>query len=182
MTKRKTAIRVETRLLGRHQIAPLAMAAGIASRLGMSNRQIEEAIRKVVPFEHRMQTYFIGGAQIIDDTYNGNLEGSLAGISLLGELKANRKIYVTPGLVEQGSEKVAVHETIARALSDTSPDVIVLMRNSSTMIIEKHLSKLKYRGQVKIETDPIQFYENLEHFVANGDVVMMQNDWTDNYN
>ncbi|MDQ5886624.1 MAG: UDP-N-acetylmuramoyl-tripeptide-D-alanyl-D-alanine ligase [Patescibacteria group bacterium] len=182
MTKRNNVIRAATKLLGRHQIAPLAMAASIASKLGMSNRQIEVGIRKVAPFEHRMQPLSFGGAQIIDDTYNGNLEGSLAGISLLGELKAKRKIYVTPGLVEQGGEKVAVHEKIASALVDTGPDVVVLMRNSSTMIIEKQLSKLKFRGQVKIETDPLQFYENLEHFVANGDVVMMQNDWTDNYN
>ena len=30
-------------------------------------------------------------------------------------------------------------------------------------------------------SDPLQFYTNLDQFVAAGDIVLMQNDWTDNY-
>jgi UDP-N-acetylmuramoyl-tripeptide--D-alanyl-D-alanine ligase len=182
MKKGKVTLNITSQLLGRHQIAPLALAASLAYSLGVSARQIEEGIKEVVPFAHRMQLLSIGSAQIIDDTYNGNLEGSLAGIALLGELTAKRKIYVTPGLVEQGSEKIAVHEEIAQALVETSPDILILMKNSSTDIIHNYLEKYNFSGTIKIESDPLRFYKNLEHFVAKGDVVMMQNDWTDNYN
>jgi hypothetical protein len=34
---------------------------------------------------------------------------------------------------------------------------------------------------VLIETDPLNFYTNLNLFVATGDLVVMQNDWPDNY-
>jgi UDP-N-acetylmuramoyl-tripeptide--D-alanyl-D-alanine ligase len=182
MRKGKNTIEIVSQLLGRHQIAPLALAASLAHTLGVSLMQIEEGIKNIVPFAHRMQPISIGGAQIIDDTYNGNLEGSIAGIALLSEITADRKIYVTPGLVEQGKENTAVHEKIAQALIETSPDILVLMENTATKIIHEYLKKHNYSGQVKIESDPLRFYKNLEHFVARGDVVMMQNDWTDNYN
>jgi len=32
-----------------------------------------------------------------------------------------------------------------------------------------------------IVDDPLSFYTNLDQIVAAGDVVLMQNDWTDNY-
>jgi hypothetical protein len=34
---------------------------------------------------------------------------------------------------------------------------------------------------LKIVDNPVRFYSNLDQFVATGDVVLMQNDWTDNY-
>ncbi len=182
MRRNKTTLNISSKLLGRHQVAPLAAAASFAFQLGLSKSQIQEGLSKTTPFAHRMCPYSISGAQIIDDTYNGNLEGSLAGIELLSALTASRKIYVTPGLVEQGEQKAFVHQQIAKALITTAPDLIVLMRNSATSIIEEYLLENQFTGQLKIEDDPLTFYQNLAHFVAKGDLVMMQNDWTDNYN
>lgn len=65
---------------------------------------------------------------------------------------------------------------------DVKPDLIVLMDNSATKIIEEALAKLNYQGLVQIESDPLNFYQNIDKIIAAGDVVMMQNDWTDNYN
>jgi UDP-N-acetylmuramyl pentapeptide synthase len=128
-----------------------------------------------------MQPYQLQGAWVIDDTYNGNLEGIRAGTVLLAELPAKRKIYVTPGLVDQGAEKERVHKEVGRLISEAQPDMVVLMRNSVTGYIEEGLKAGGYSGEVRIETQPLEFYTNLSHFVATGDVVVMQNDWTDNY-
>ena len=128
-----------------------------------------------------MQPYQLGGATIIDDTYNGNLEGMLAGLQLLAELPAARRIYVTPGLVDQGEETEQVHQAIAAKIAEVHPDLLVLMENSATQIIRVELEHLKYDGEIRIEQAPLAFYQNLDQIVRAGDIVLMQNDWTDNY-
>jgi hypothetical protein len=55
------------------------------------------------------------------------------------------------------------------------------MQNSVSTFIEQGLHDAHFAGQLQIVTDPVRFYTNLDQFVAAGDVVLMQNDWTDNY-
>jgi len=55
------------------------------------------------------------------------------------------------------------------------------MKNSVTKFIQKGLKSGDYKGEVQIEEQPLAFYSNLSEFVAAGDLVLMQNDWPDNY-
>jgi UDP-N-acetylmuramoyl-tripeptide--D-alanyl-D-alanine ligase len=128
-----------------------------------------------------MQPYQLSGAWIIDDTYNGNLEGIGAGTRLLKDLDAKRKLYVTPGLVDQGEQTESVHNKVGQLIAESQPDVVVLMRNSVTEYIKAGLKEGKFSGELRIEDNPLEFYTNLSHFIASGDLVVMQNDWTDNY-
>ena len=181
LSKSGTVMRISTKLLGRHQVGPVALCAVLAHLMGMQPAAIETALKEVRPYEHRMQPYELHGARIIDDTYNGNIEGIRAGTALLAELPATRKIYVTPGLVDQGEVAPAIHEEIGQLIAAARPDITVLMRNSVTDFIQKGLADAGYDGEVQIQDDPLDFYENLGAVVAAGDVVLMQNDWTDNY-
>ncbi|MEO8862933.1 MAG: Mur ligase family protein [Candidatus Saccharimonadales bacterium] len=174
-------ISFHTGLMGRHQIGPIIAVISIALDLGMSLDQIKAGVSKTNSFEHRMQSRKLSGAWIIDDTYNGNLEGLRAGLSLLSELPAKRKIYVTPGLVDQGEETTRVHNELGNLIAKASPDKVVLMKNSVTSLIESGLKEGSYLGELIIETNPLEFYTNLEHYLASGDVIMMQNDWPDSY-
>jgi UDP-N-acetylmuramyl pentapeptide synthase len=149
--------------------------------LGLDEKQVKAGLAKTEPFEHRMQPRTLNGATIIDDTYNGNLQGVRVGTALLKELPARRKWYVTPGLVDQGSEANAIHRQMGELIADASPDIVVLMANSAQPHILEGLRLAGYGGEVRIEHNPLQFYTNLPHFIAAGDLVLMQNDWTDNY-
>jgi len=182
MKKGHKTLNITSGLIGRHQVGPLALAVALADKLGLSTAQIERAMAKTKPFEHRMEPRLLGGAWIIDDTYNGNLEGIRAGLALLSEVKATKKTYVTPGLVDQGQDSERVHKTVGKLIARANPDKVVLMKNSVTGWIKDGLGQGKYRGELVIEDNPLEFYNNLDQFVATGDVVMMQNDWTDNYN
>ncbi len=181
MKKGKRNIKLHTGLLGRHHLGPLGVAVALGDTFGLSDQQIKEGIASTVPFEHRMQPYRLGGAWIIDDTYNGNIEGIRAGTALLKELPAERKIYVTPGLVDQGNEHERVHQEMGRLIAEAKPDIVVLMKNSATVPIQHGLKAAHFANEIRIEDDPLDFYVNLQAFVAAGDVVLMQNDWTDNY-
>jgi UDP-N-acetylmuramoyl-tripeptide--D-alanyl-D-alanine ligase len=181
LSKGDRSVKLHSGLLGRHQVGPLAFAAALGAELDLSNDQIKAGVASTTPFEHRMQPYVLGGAWIIDDTYNGNIEGIRAGTALLKELSAKRKIYVSPGLVDQGKDSKQVHEEMGRLIAAASPDIVVLMSNSAAPSILKGLHEAGFSKEVLVEDDPLGFYTNLQAFVAAGDVVLMQNDWTDNY-
>lgn len=181
LRQKRNVLKIKSNLLGRHQVGPLAAVAAIAIELGVSPTAIEHGIAKVVPYMHRMQPRNLHGAWIIDDTYNGNLEGVRAGLALLSELEASRRIYVTPGLVDQGNETESVHKEIGRLIAKASPDEVVLMLNSVTPFIRSGLTDENFTGRVRIEEDPLSYYTNVEHELAAGDLVLMQNDWPDNY-
>jgi len=182
MKKGTKTLSLQSLLLGRHQVGPLALAVALAEKLGLSEEQIKIGVSKIEPFEHRMQPREAGGAWIIDDTYNGNIEGMLAGLRLLKELPARRKVYVTPGLVDQGKDSAAIHHQLGKAIVRARPDLIILMKHSVTDGIIRGIRDEKYNGQLVIEEDPLNFYNNLDQFVAAGDLVLLQNDWPDNYN
>lgn len=182
MKKGDDKLVLQSGLMGRHQVGPLACVTAISHKLGLNKEQIEKGIAKTVAYEHRMQPRQISGAWVIDDTYNGNIEGMKAGLKLLEQLPGKRKIYVTPGLVDQGEENERVHLELGQAIAAAKPDKVVLMYNSATRFIQNGLDVGSYKGEIQIEHYPLDYYTNLEHILAGGDVVLMQNDWTDNYN
>lgn len=182
MQKGKRKLALQTKLVGRHLIGPVALCVAIAADMGLTDQQITDGVAKTEPFEHRMQPRLLAGGWIIDDTYNGNLEGIRAGLGLLSDLTAKRKVYVTPGLVDQGKESNRVHEEVGVLIAQANPNKVVLMKNSATESIKKGLKTSNYDGELIVEDDPLNFYSNLDQFIAVGDVVLMQNDWTDNYN
>ena len=182
MTKAGKSLKIKSQLIGEHQIGPLALAAALADKLGLTKEQIEKGISRVESFEHRMQPRQVDGAYIIDDTYNGNIDGMLAGLKLLKSLPAKRRIYVTPGLVDQGAESAKIHRRLGEAIAGSDADLVVLMKHSVTDDIVAGIKQGKFKGELKIEKDPLNFYTNLDQFVAAGDLVLMQNDWPDNYN
>jgi UDP-N-acetylmuramoyl-tripeptide--D-alanyl-D-alanine ligase len=181
LTNGKKQLKLKSHLMGRHQIGPIVLGAALANKLGLTDKQIIDGVEKTKPFKHRMQPYMLNDAWIIDDTYNGNTEGIRVGTELLAELPGKRKIYVTPGIVEQGKESDSIHKELGKVIARSQPDIVVLMQNSATSHIEAGLKEGGFNGQLKIEADPVKFYSNLDSFVAKGDVVMMQNDWADKY-
>ncbi len=181
MSKGKHKLRLRSGLLGAHQVGPIVAAVVIAKKLGLSDEQVVSGVAKTKPYEHRMEPRHLYGAWIIDDAYNGNIEGMKAGLALLKALPAVRRVYVTPGLVDQGIETERVHIELGRRIGEASPDKVVLMQNSVAQFIKTGLTESEFDGEVQVETDPLAYYNSLDQQVAAGDVVMLQNDWPDSY-
>jgi len=180
LSKEAVTIHAQTALVGLHTVGVTVAGIALAYDLGIAPAQIEEGLQKVKPFEHRMQPRLLHGAWVIDDTYNGNSDGVRVGLTFLKDTAAKRRVYVTPGLVEQGDKTQSVHEAIGEQAA-TSADIVVLMKNSVTEYIKNGLTKNNFAGELIEIDNPLEFYTHLDQFVAAGDVVLMQNDWTDNY-
>lgn len=182
LVRDNTRLNVNSGLLGLHQIGPLAAAADIAFRLGLSLQAIQQGIAATKPFDHRLEPKIdASGVITLDDSYNGNPDGARAVINFLGSLQGHRRWYVTPGLVEMGSRTEQVHKEIGRQLARAHIENVVLIRNSVTPHIAEGLREAHYRGEVLWFDDALAAFAALPHLTVRRDVVLLQNDWPDQY-
>lgn len=186
LTKAKQVIKAHTVLLGVHQVGPISAAAAIAiDQIGLSVAQVEAGIKALVAFEHRMEPKSLGsGATLIDDAYNGNADGFAAGIKFLdsqGHKEIRSRYYLTPGLVETGDRTEIVHRAIGVQLAATKIEHILLIKNSVTPFIADELSKAGFSDRIKWYADMPQALVALPQITVPGDIVLLQNDWSDNY-
>jgi UDP-N-acetylmuramyl pentapeptide synthase len=175
-------IEAQSALLGLHHIGALAAGAHLARSLGLSIAQIEAGIAKTKPFAHRLERYDDASeAVFLDDTYNGNPDGVRAVIDFLASIRDRTRWYVTPGLVEMGAKSEEIHREIGHRLAAVGIEKVALIRNSVTPWIEQGLKEKNYRGEVLWFDEALRCYAALPHLVAARDVVLLQNDWPDQY-
>jgi len=175
-------INAHSKLLGLHMVGLLAAAAHIAQGLGLTVNQIEKGIANTRAFSNRLEPKILSeGVVLLDDSYNGNPDGVHAVIAFLESLKGHRRFYVTPGLVEMGERKEAVHKEIGKELADAGIEHVILVRNSVTGFIEAGLKEAGFKGTLTWYNDGPSAYAALPHLTVPGDVVLIQNDWPDQY-
>lgn len=174
-------IEATSKLLGLHMLGPLALAADVATHLALSDEQIENGLEQTSSFSHRLEPKsWIDGVTFLDDSYNGNPDGVRAIIAFLASL-SGRKFYVTPGLVEAGERAQEVHEEIGRALANAGVEKVVLIKTSVTPHIETGLKKAGFSGEILWYDDMPSALNALRAITLPGDIVLVQNDWPDQY-
>lgn len=182
LTKGQEHLELQSQLLGLHQVGPLGAVIAIAHHLGLTNKQIEAGIAKTKAFDHRLEPKVdASGIITLDDSYNGNPNGVAAVIRFLGSLKDHRRFYVTPGLVEMGSRKDEVHEAIGKQLAEANIEHVILIKNSVTPYIEKGLKQAGYQGQIIWFDNALAAFAALPYLTIKDDIVLLQNDWPDQY-
>lgn len=171
----------KSKLLGVHQIGPLVCAIEIALSLGLSMEQIQKGVAKTKPFSHRLEPKTDpSGVVIIDDSYNGNPDGVRVAIDFLKSI-SGRRFYITPGLVEMGAKTKEVHLEIGKMLALAKIEHIVLIRNSVTSYIEEGLKDNDFKGELIWFDSALEAYNSIPSITISGDVVLLQNDWPDQY-
>lgn len=178
-----TTMNLKSGLLGMHQIPSLVVSAQIAIDIGLSVSQIENGIAQTKSFEHRLQkTTSRSGVVMLDDSYNGNPDGVRAVINFMSSLKIDgQKFYLTPGLVEMGKKTEEIHLEIGRQIANSGIENVILINNSVTPHIEKGLQQENYSGKLTKFDDALLAFSALPNMTVSGDVVLIQNDWPDNY-
>lgn len=175
-------LEVKSGLLGLHLIGSLAVAAEIALNFGLTFEQIKNGVSKIKPFDHRLELKIDNtGVITLDDSYNGNPDGVKAVIEFLAGLKNCRRFYVTPGLVEMGEQTEKIHKQIGKELAKASIEKIILIKNSVTPYIEQGLKEAEYKGEIIWFDDALTAFAALPYLTAKGDIILLQNDWSDQY-
>jgi len=178
-----TTLKLKSKLLGLHQVGPLATAAKIAHELNLSPQQIKAGIAKTKPYNHRLEPKQLqNGAILLDDSYNGNPDGVKAVIEFLTSQKNHRRFYMTPGLVEMGKRTIEVHKKIGKQLAKSKIEKVILIKNSVTPLIEQGLKENNFTGEIIWYQNAKTALKAIQNITANKDIILIQNDWPDQYN
>lgn len=167
-------------LLARHNIDLILLVYELAKNLGLTDEQIIQGVKKTQPIKHRLQPIYNSATNIwiIDDSYNGSLDGFKSGLEVLARAKG-RKIALTPGLVEQGEKTAEIHEQIGK-LYAAAVDLVLLIKNSATGHILTALKKENF-ANFKIYDSAKKAHDDLKNILRPGDAIIFQNDWPDSY-
>ncbi|MDM5264233.1 UDP-N-acetylmuramoyl-tripeptide--D-alanyl-D-alanine ligase [Sulfurovum sp. XTW-4] len=92
-------VKYSASILGAFNAMNLAAAVLVAKELGLSDEQIQEGLSTLKAVDHRLQRIDAGGKVILDDSFNGNIDGMIASFDLATTYEG-RKVVITPGLVE----------------------------------------------------------------------------------
>ena len=160
-------LKFHTDILGEFQTMNIAVAVKIAKHFGMSNEEIVKAVARLEPVEHRLQMIKAGGKIILDDGYNGNIDGMLEGIRLCS-LHEGRKVIVTPGLVESTDE---LNLKLIDAINEVF-DMVIVTGALNAQLFEKNL---KVHNKIMLANKAV-LTEVLGSQTKAGDIILFAND------
>ena len=158
----------------------VACAIGAALAMGLEPETIGAGLAGAGRPAHRQTLYKSDlGFTIIDDTYNSNPAGASAGLRLLDELGAEaRRVLVTPGMVELGSDQPIANARMAEEAAGIATDVIVVGRTNRQALLSGTAGG---RASVMVVDSRQQAVEWVRANLGRGDVVLYENDLPDHY-
>lgn len=160
-------IKYSCSILGAFNTTNISSVIYLAKELGMSIEEIQKAISKLKPIEHRLQKIETKTKLIIDDSFNGNLNGMLEAVRL-ASLYSGRKVIITPGLVESDEES---NIKLAQEI-DKIFDLAILTGDLNAKILADNIHKTR-----KLLLKDKNLMQNfLQENTKDGDLVLFAND------
>jgi len=154
-------------ILGSFNAINLTAVILTALELGMSLDEIKVALHDIEPVEHRLQMIKAGGKIIIDDSFNGNLEGMLEAVKISATY-SGRKVIITPGLVESTEE---ANKTLACAIEEAF-DVVIITGSLNVKVLSANIDSTK----IVMLKDKKTMEECLARTTKVGDLILFAND------
>ncbi|WP_457560117.1 Mur ligase family protein [Caminibacter sp.] len=157
----------ETKIIGEFNAINISLAIYQALEFIKDIEKIQQKVLKLEPIPHRLQKIEVGGKIIIDDSFNGNLEGMLKSFEIV-KTYPGRKVIVTPGLAEANKE---MNEKLARAINETF-DLAIITGNLNREILCNNIiiDKISLKDKSKLE-------KILADVTGMGDLILFSNDF-----
>ncbi len=171
-----------TVLIGSHNVSNICLAAAVAHHLGLTGAQIAAGINRIAPIKHRLEIIKNErGFTIIDDSFNANVNGTIAAMEVLDCFKG-RKIVVTPGLVELGATEEFENYQLGKRIGAHADKVILVGKRRIQRIKEGLISVDFPASDITLVKDLEEASEALLKIAESGDVIIFENDLPDKYN
>lgn len=123
-------------LLGEHNIYNALAASAAALEWGITPSLAARSLESVQPGEKRGQTLEIGGATIINDSYNSNPKALHAMIDTLADMNVRRRILVAGEMLELGPTGEKLHADAGRHAAERRMDLIIGVRGLAKALVE----------------------------------------------
>lgn len=169
---------VEIARVERQQLHPtnVAVAVAIALLAGVERSDIALAIGRLSSSKSRSTvTSTEGGVRVIDDTFNSNPQGAAAALEeLVRQAPSNRRVVITPGMVELGELQDLCNTMFARAISAAECELVVVGWTNRKALLAG------FPG-ARLMSDRRAARNWVRASLGSGDCVLWENDLPDHY-
>ncbi|MDE6409403.1 MAG: UDP-N-acetylmuramoyl-tripeptide--D-alanyl-D-alanine ligase [Muribaculaceae bacterium] len=175
-------LEVETRLLGECNVSDLLAAAVMAIRMGVEPSKIQYAISSIQQVEHRLSMKQTpGGVTIIDDAFNSNPAGSKMAVDVLAHFTGGKRIIVTPGMIELGSQQEELNETLGRQIGENLDIAIIVGEYNRDALVKGVRASNLDEANLHIVDTFNDAQRVLSTILKPGDTVLYENDLPDTF-
>ncbi|PKD43447.1 UDP-N-acetylmuramoyl-tripeptide--D-alanyl-D-alanine ligase [Rhodohalobacter barkolensis] len=174
----------KTKLLGKHNIQNMSIAAAVALEFDIRLKTMSIAASKMEPVEHRLELKERNGLTVIDDAFNSNPVGAKNAVDILASFKTGKKIIITPGMIELGELEEQENQKLGEHIAKAGLDLVILVGDNQTKPLQKGLSSVQ-NGEapdVRVVNTLFEANDLLKDYASPGDVVLYENDLPDTYN
>lgn len=130
-------------LLGSHNASNAMAGLAVALEAGVELNAAVAALTTLTAGDKRGEVIQIGGATVLDDSYNSNPEALRSMIRTLASRPARRRILVAGEMLELGEQGPALHTACGRAAAEAGLDLVVGVRGNA-----EHLAAAACAGGV----------------------------------
>jgi UDP-N-acetylmuramoyl-tripeptide--D-alanyl-D-alanine ligase len=159
-------------MLGAHNASNAIAGLAVALEAGVDPDAAEKALSTLTAGDKRGQVIEVGGATILNDSYNSNPEALRSMIRTLAARPASgRRILVAGEMLEMGEHGPALHLACGRAAAEAGLDLVIAVQGNA-----EHLATAACAGGVPavflrdVDTAGAWLKENLRA----GDVVLVK--------
>lgn len=160
-------VSLHANILGKFNAYNISASFLLALDLGVDVQKLIERVARLEPIAHRLQKIQNPHKFIIDDSFNGNLQGMLEACELCKSYDGKR-VVVTCGLVESDE---ASNEIIAKKFNEVF-DLVIITGAKNMQILSKFIDAKK---RVRLY-DKQALQETIAKTTSKGDLILFAND------
>ncbi len=164
-------------LFGTSNLQNLTAAISMALMLNIPSQTIKQALKHIHPSPHRLQLKKINKSTLIDNAYSSNEQGFHNIIQDIKKLKG-KKILITPGIIELGSQSDIVHQQLGKAIKPVFDQIILVGKNSRTQNLAQAINS---PSKIKFISNSENIQPIIQKLSQKIDWILLENDLPDNY-
>ena len=171
----------QTQILGKASLSNLAAAFLMAVELGADPQFVLAAISALEPVDNRLKLSRSGEQRYLNDAYNSNPAGFSQALDLLKDLPAERRVLMTPGMIELGEWQFEENHRAAQKAAQVCDLALIVGSTNAQALIdglieggmpEEHIITCKTREEAFAAFRSLQ---------EKGDLLLIENDLNDLY-
>lgn len=183
INKKQIVTDVETRLLGEHNVSNIVASCATAVVLDVPPELIKRGVKRIEPVSHRLEIKRNpNGVTIIDDAFNSNPTGAKIALEVLHKIEGNKKIIVTPGMIELGVEEEILNRKFGEQIAEVCDFVVLVGPKQTKPILDGIININGDKSKVFVAKNLTEATQKLNTMIQVGDVVLYENDLPDTFN
>ena len=175
--KEGNQVKCSTKLVGNHNISNILASVSIGKALGMSLSEMAPRINEmtIVPYSLKIAS---NDDEIIfiEDGFKSNPLGAKSALDVIKEFDEGRKIIVTSGLQELGTEEKKENEIFGKNISKLCDYVILIENDKTKYIYDALLDNAYSKENIKVEKNIQEAKKELSKLLKPKDVVLIESD------